>query len=87
MEPKVEKVQSPTVESESEETIESSFRKPLPGQLNIDEDTALILECEVNDGKQITDWYLDDKLIQDNEPHLEIINNGPIRQLKGLLYF
>jgi hypothetical protein len=84
VEPIEEKVRSP---SPKLETTKLGFRKLLPNQLNIDEDTDFTLECEVNDAKQITDWYLDDDLIEDDNPRFKIVNNGPIRQLKGLFTF
>jgi hypothetical protein len=83
VEPAEEKVRSPSPKLESTETTKPTFSKLLPNQLNIDEDTDFILECEVNDAKQITDWYLDDDIIQNNTPRFEISNNGTIRKLKG----
>jgi hypothetical protein len=80
VEPEQEKIRSPSPK------IESPFRKLLPNQLNIDEDNDFILECEVNNPNQITDWYLDDDIIENNTPRYEIINNGTIRKLKGSLF-
>jgi hypothetical protein len=81
VEPEVkEKVRSPSPKSES------PFRKLLPNQLNVDEDNDFILECEVNNPKQLTDWYLDDDIIDKNTPRFEIINNGTIRKLKGFFF-
>lgn len=77
-----EKIRSP-----SPPKSESPFKKLLPNQLNIDEDNDFILECEVNNPKQITDWYLDDDLIDNNTPRFQIINDGPIRKLKGSFFF
>jgi len=87
VEPEQEKIRSPSPKVESQEEIKSPFRKLLPNQLNIDEDNDFILECEVNNPKQITDWYLDDDLIETNTPRFEIINNGTIRKLKGFYLF
>lgn len=87
MEPLEEKVRSPSPALQSEETKKAGFRKPLPDQLSVHEDTDFVLECEVNDAKQVTDWYLDDDLIEDNAPRFQIINSGPIRKLKGLLLY
>jgi hypothetical protein len=80
VEPAEEKVRSPSPKLES---TKATFSKLLPNQLNVDEDTDFLLECEVNDAKQITDWYLDDDLIEDDNPRFKILNNGSIRQLKG----
>ncbi|CAF1170329.1 unnamed protein product [Rotaria sordida] len=82
VEPHEEKVQAPSQKLQPEEPIKGGFRKLLPNKLNVNEDTDFILECEVNNPKQITDWYLDDDLIDEHTPRFEIINNGPIRQLK-----
>ncbi|CAF4580073.1 unnamed protein product, partial [Rotaria sp. Silwood1] len=82
VEPHEEKVRSPSPKLETQEPIKAGFRKLLPNKLNTNEDNDFILECEVNNPKQITDWYLDDDLIDENTPRFEIINNGPIRQLK-----
>jgi hypothetical protein len=84
VEPIEEKVRSPSPKLESEQVIKAGFRKLLPNKLNVDEDNDFILECEVNDAKQITDWYLDDDLIEPNTPRFETINDGPVRKLKGL---
>lgn len=91
VEPEQEKIRSPSpnVQAEqkpAEEDAKPGFRKLLPKQLNINEDEDLVLECEVNNPKQITDWYLDDDLIGNNTPRCQIINDGPIRKLKGLIH-
>lgn len=75
-----EKIRSPSPK------FDSPFRKFLPSQLNTDEDKDFILECEVNNPKQITDWYLDDDLIDNNTPRFEIINDGIVRKLKGFFF-
>ncbi|CAF3858623.1 unnamed protein product, partial [Adineta steineri] len=88
VEPAEEKVRSPSPKLEStEETTKPGFRKLLPNKLDTTEDAEFILECEVNDDKQVTDWYLDDDLIDSKNPRFKILNNGPIRQLKGLQSF
>jgi hypothetical protein len=78
VEPEQEKIRSP-----SPKEIKVGFSKLLPKELKINEDEDFILECEVNNPKQITDWYLDDDLIEDNTPRFQIINNGLNRKLKG----
>ncbi|UJR34153.1 hypothetical protein I4U23_021560 [Adineta vaga] len=78
VEPALEKVRSPSPPPPPQ----AAFRRLLPNELNTTEETDVLLECEVNDTKQITDWYLDDDLIQEKNPHFKIINNGTIRQLK-----
>src|ERR1700722_1583122 len=60
-------------------TEKSAFRRPLPNELSVKEGTDFPLECEVNDEKQITDWYLDDDKIQGGDKRFEIINKGPVR--------
>ncbi len=81
-----EKIRSPSPKVITEEETKTGFCKFLPNQLNTDEDNDFILECEVNNPKQITDWYLDDDLIQPNTPRFEIINNGTNRKLKGFFF-
>ena len=84
-EPKVEaQKEEPKVEAPKEEP-KSPFRKLLPKELKTNEDNDFVLECEVNNPKQITDWYLDDDLIEPNTPRFEVINNGESRKLKGLI--
>jgi hypothetical protein len=75
-----EKLRSPSPRIESSQ---GGFRKLLPKELKTNEDEDFILECEVNNPNQITDWYLDDDLIELNTPRFEIINNGINRKLKG----
>ncbi len=87
VEPEKIRSPSPRVEPQEEEITAGGFRKLLPKDLKTNEDEDFILECEVNNPKQITDWYLDDDLIEPNTPRFEIINNGPNRKLKGLIYF
>ncbi|CAF3800634.1 unnamed protein product, partial [Rotaria magnacalcarata] len=84
VEPSEEKVRSPSPKPEPEEPVQGGFRTLLPNQLKVDEDTDFILECEVNNPKQVTDWYLDDDLIQDNSPRFKIITEGTKRKLKVL---
>ena len=81
VEPEEVKVKSPSPKTE----VEAGFRKLLPNELKTNEDEDFTLECEVNNPSQITDWYLDDDLIEKNTPRFEIINEGPIRKLKGFL--
>ncbi len=81
-----EKIRSPSPKVITEEETKTGFCKFLPNQLNTDEDNDFILECEVNNPKQITDWYLDDDLIQPNTPRFEIINNRTNRKLKGFFF-
>ena len=90
VEPEQEKIRSPSPNVQTEqkpvedEDAKAGFRKLLPKELNINEDEDFVLECEVNNPKQITDWYLDDDLIINNTPRFQIISDGPIRKLKGL---
>ena len=88
VEPEQEKIRSPSPavpveEKKAEEEAKPGFRKLLPKELKANEGDEFVLECEVNNPKQITDWYLDDDLIDKNTPRFQIINNGHIRQLKG----
>ena len=89
VEPEQEKVRSPSpkVEAQEEEEKKAPFRKLLPKELKTNEDNDFVLECEVNNPKQITDWYLDDDLIEPKTPRFEMINNGETRKLKGLIEF
>ncbi len=82
VEPEQEKIRSP-----SPKEMKGGFSKLLPKELKINEDEDFILECEVNNPKQITDWYLDDDIIEDNTPRFQIINNGLNRKLKGLNFY
>lgn len=86
VEPKVEKVRSPTPAEEAvQQAAPTGFRQGLPNSLTVDQDKDFVLQCEVNDAKQLTDWYLDDDLLDSSNPHYKIVNNGTIRQLKGLI--
>ncbi len=76
-------VEQEKIRSPSPKEMKGGFSKLLPKELKINEDEDFILECEVNNPKQITDWYLDDDLIEDNTPRFQIINNGLNRKLKG----
>ena len=85
VEPKEDKVRSPEPPVETEPVEADAFSKLLPNRLDIDEDLDFLLRCEVNDPNQITTWYLDDDLIEEDNPRFQIINDGKIRQLKGLI--
>ena len=78
-----EKLKSPQPEQEEDKEIPSGFAKLLPKQLETNEDDDFVLECEVKNPEQITDWYLDDDLIDKSTPRFEIINNGTLRKLIG----
>ena len=86
VEPKEDKVRSPPPQVETEPVEADAFSKLLPDRLDIDEDSDFLLHCEVNNPNQITTWYLDDDLIEEDNPRFQIINNGKIRQLKGLIF-
>ena len=83
VEPKEEKVRSPTPQLESQAAEATAFRRLLPNELKADEDTEFMLECELADASQATDWYLNGKLIEPTNPRFKMINNGAVRQLKG----
>ncbi|CAF1220457.1 unnamed protein product, partial [Didymodactylos carnosus] len=82
--------ENPEDESEVESIVpeitspfnKSVFRRPLQKALSVHEGNDFILECEVNDESQPTDWFLDDEKIMPDNEHFEIIENGPIRKLK-----
>ncbi|CAF1379032.1 unnamed protein product, partial [Didymodactylos carnosus] len=60
----------------------SVFRRPLQKALSVHEGNDFALECEMNDGNQPTDWFLDDdKIMPDNE-HFKVVDHGPVRKLK-----
>ena len=78
-------IRSPSPQVQSEEPSSGGFRVELPKELKVNEgDDLLLLQCEVYRPDQITHWYLDDDLIDDNHRHFQISNKGTLRQLKGL---
>ena len=77
VEPKEEKVRSPTPQLESQPVKATGFHRLLPSELKADEDTELMLECELADASQPTDWYFNGKIIEPTNPRLKMVNNGP----------
>jgi hypothetical protein len=63
--------------------IVGGFRQGLAERYDVDEDSDVTLQCEVNDAAQVTDWYFNGKPIDSNDSHCRVITDGHIRQLKG----
>jgi hypothetical protein len=69
----------------SEPIKANRFVQQLPSEISVDENESTLLQCEVENTDQETDWFFNDVLIDKKKKNFQVINNGTIRQLQGYL--